>query len=320
MLSYVDWLRKEIGNRKVFLPFATMIVRDGKDRVLLQKRTDFTFWGLPGGVLEMEEDIEGGARRELLEETGLTVGLVRLVGIYTDPKYDLTYPNGDQVQQFTFCLEGRMSGGRMEPDGHETTEQLFVSMDELDHYSLPIWYRDMLREAGMKGAPRFRAPNNPLETNDQIASIRPFVGHDRFAGVGAAIVLDREDGKLLMLQHVGEAFWRIPSGFCDLGENAAQTAVREAWEELGLHIVPDRIIGVHATTQLNTTYANGDQIRNVGVIFHAQLEGGMFTLDPVEIAEMAWMSPPEILASVHPARLDHYKDILRCQEAGYFIA
>jgi 8-oxo-dGTP pyrophosphatase MutT (NUDIX family) len=319
MLSYVDWLRNEIGNRKVFLPFATMIVRDEADKVLLQKRTDFTFWGLPGGILEMEEDIETGARRELLEETGLTVGEVRLVGIYTDPKYDLIYPNGDQVQQFTFCLEGRLSGGRMEPDGQETTEQLFVSMDELDQYSLPIWYRDMLLEAEMKGAPRFRSPNNPLETNDQIASIRPFVGHDRFAGMGAAIVLDREDGKLLMLQHVGEAYWRIPSGFCDLGENAAQTAVREAWEELGLHIIPDRIIGVHATTQLNTTYANGDQIRNVGVIFHAQVKGGTFALDPVEIAEMAWMSPPEILASVHPTRLDHYKEVLRHQEAGYFI-
>ncbi|MFL7839988.1 MAG: NUDIX domain-containing protein [Candidatus Promineifilaceae bacterium] len=319
MLSYVDWLRKQIGHGKVFLPFATVILRDEAGRVLLQKRTDFTFWGLPGGVLEMEEDIETGARRELLEETGLTVGELRLVGIYTDPKYDIIYPNGDQVQQFTFCLEGRMSGGRMMPDGQETTEQLFVPMAEVDQYPLPIWYSDMLVEAEMKGAPRFRAPNNPPETNDQIAAVRPFVGHERFAGMGSAMVLDREDGKLIMLQHKGEEFWRIPSGFCNLGENAAQTAVREAKEELGLDIAPDRIIGVHSTTQLNTTYANGDRIRNVGVVFHAQVTGGTLALDPVEIAEMAWMSPQETLASVHPTRREHYKAVLRHQQAGYFI-
>jgi 8-oxo-dGTP pyrophosphatase MutT (NUDIX family) len=319
MLSYIDWLRKQIGNRKVFLPFATVIVRDEENRILLQKRTDFSFWGLPGGILEMEEDIETGARRELLEETGLTVGKLRLVGIYTDPKYDLTYPNGDQVQQFTFCLEGKVSGGRMQPDGHETIDQNFVSIDELAQYTLPLWYRDMLTEADLNEVPRFRAPNSPVETSDQIASIRPFIGKQRFAGMGAAIVLDRDDGKLLMLQHVGEAHWRLPSGFCNLGENAAQTAVREAWEELGLHIVPDRIIGVHATNQLNTTYANGDRIRNVGVIFHAHVTGGTLNLDPVEVADMAWMAPQEALASVHPMRRDHYKNIVRHQEAGYFI-
>ena len=137
--------------------------------------------------------------------------------------------------------------------------------------------------------------------------------------MGAAIVLDREDGKILMLQHVGEELWRIPSGFCDLGENAAQTAVREAWEELGLHIVPDRIIGVHSTTQLNTTYANGDQVRNVGVVFHGQVLGGTLTPDPVEIADMAWMTPEEALANVPPSRRDHYKDILHHQKEGYFV-
>ena len=319
MTSYVDWLREKIGHRKVFLPFATVIVRDDQDRILLQERTDFDFWGLPGGVLEMDEDIETGARRELLEETGLTVGDLRLVGIYTDPKYDVTYPNGDQVQQFTFCLEGKVSGGRMRPDGRETSRQVFVSEAERGNYALPVWYRDMLAEADMKAAPRFRAAHSLAQTADQIANVRPFIGHDRFAGMGAAIVLDRQDGKILMLQHVGEEFWRIPSGFCDLGENAAQTAVREAWEELNLHVIPDRIIGVHATPQLNTTYANGDQIRNVGVVFHGQVTGGTLVLDPHEIADMAWMSADEALATVHPTRRNHYQHILRHQESGYFV-
>lgn len=317
--SYVEWLRGYIGSRKVFLPFATVIVRDDQNRILLQKRTDFEFWGLPGGVLEMDEDVETGARRELLEETGLTVGELRLVGVYTDPKYDLIYPNGDQVQQFTFCLEGRASGGRMQPDGEETTEQTFVSTDDLGQFALPIWYNDMLAEAEENSLPRFRPPNAPTETADQIANVRPFIGKARFAGMGVAVVLDGEDDKLLMLQHVGEEHWRIPSGFCDLGENAAQTAVREVWEELSLNIEPDRLIGVHATPQLNTTYANGDKIRNIGVVFHVRVLSGTLNIDQKEIADMAWMTPEEVLASVHPSRRDHYKDILRRRTEGYFV-
>lgn len=316
---YVDWLRERIGTRKVFLPFATVILRDELNRVLLQQRSDFDFWGLPGGILEMEEDIESGARRELFEETGLFAGELRLVGIYTDPKYDVTYPNGDEVQQFTFCLEGAVAGGRMQPDGKETTRQLFVAADELNKYPLPIWYRDMLAEAETKSSPQFRLPGSLPHTADQIANVRPFIGTARFAGMGASVVLNRDDGRLLMLKHVNEDHWRIPSGFCDLGENAAQTAVREVWEELGLQIELLRIIGVHATPQLNSTYVNGDQVRNVGVVFHAAVVGGTLCIDRKEVDDLAWMTPAEALDHVHPSRSDHYADIMRHLDAGYFI-
>ena len=318
MSSYVEWLRNQIGSRKVFLPFATVILRDDQDRVLVQRRTDFEFWGLPGGVLEMDEDIESGARRELLEETGLLAGDLRLVGIYTDPKYDVTYPNGDQVQQFTFCLHGKVSGGSMKPDGEETTHQEFVPVAELAHYALPPWYRDMVVESQANGSPRFRPAHALRQTADQIANVRQFIGHERFSGMGVSVVLASEDGRLLMLQHVNEKHWRRPAGYCELGENAAQTAVREMWEELRLRIEVQRIIGVYAN--LNSTYANGDQVRVVGVVFAARIRGGSLQIDGTEVASMAWMTPEQIMASIDPVRRDLYVNILRHLQGGYFIS
>ncbi|MFA5191534.1 MAG: NUDIX hydrolase [Verrucomicrobiia bacterium] len=62
-----------------------LVVRGG--RVLLVRRAIEPFkghWDTPGGFLHENEHPEVGARREILEETGLHVRLVGLFGIYMD--------------------------------------------------------------------------------------------------------------------------------------------------------------------------------------------------------------------------------------------
>lgn len=317
--SYIDWLRDRVGTRKVFLVFATVVARDGHGRILVQRRTDFDFWGLPGGVLELDEQLETCARRELLEETGLIVGTLRLVGVYTDPRYDVTYPNGDQVQQYTICFEGQVTGGEMQPDGLETSEQAFFTVEELQGMTIPLWYRDMIGDAQRKGPPAFKPPYTAQETADQIAGIRSCIGTALFTGVGASAIISRQDGRILMLQHAGESHWRHPAGYSELGENVAQTAVREVWEETRLHIKPQSIIAVYASPRLSVTYANGDRTRIVGVGFRAQLLGGSPRVDGREIREMAWMLPQEILSQVNPSRRWFYEKIMAHLRHGYFI-
>jgi 8-oxo-dGTP diphosphatase len=46
-------------------------------------------WAIPGGFLEIGEDAEAGARRELLEETGLELtGLIEPIGFFARPDRD----------------------------------------------------------------------------------------------------------------------------------------------------------------------------------------------------------------------------------------
>ncbi len=61
---------------------ATILLVDGRGHLLLQHRDEHApkapnQWGLVGGHVEPGEDFDSAAHRELLEETGITVGSPR---------------------------------------------------------------------------------------------------------------------------------------------------------------------------------------------------------------------------------------------------
>ncbi len=60
------------------------IIKDEQDRVLLVLRNDYNFWNLPGGGLKKGESPWQGVIREVKEETGYAVEVVKLSGVYTE--------------------------------------------------------------------------------------------------------------------------------------------------------------------------------------------------------------------------------------------
>ena len=70
---------------------------DPQGRVLLIRRGHEPYAGayaLPGGFVELGETVEAACRREVAEETGIIVGALELVGVYSDPRRD---PRGHTV-------------------------------------------------------------------------------------------------------------------------------------------------------------------------------------------------------------------------------
>lgn len=85
-------------------PGIAAVVQDGAGRVLLHKRRVGSGWAPPSGSVEPGEDLLRALNRELREETGLTVAVERLVGVYSDPTYQVVrYPDG-RVVHFVTCL------------------------------------------------------------------------------------------------------------------------------------------------------------------------------------------------------------------------
>ncbi len=61
-----------------------VIERDG--RYLLARRRDIGWWNLAGGGLEYGETVEEGLAREVREEIGVEIEVVRLIGVYSKPR------------------------------------------------------------------------------------------------------------------------------------------------------------------------------------------------------------------------------------------
>jgi 8-oxo-dGTP diphosphatase len=73
------------------------VICDRDGRILLIRRKNEPFKGayaLPGGFVDIGETVEAACRREVLEEAGITAGVLQLVGIYSDPGRD---PRGHTV-------------------------------------------------------------------------------------------------------------------------------------------------------------------------------------------------------------------------------
>jgi ADP-ribose pyrophosphatase YjhB (NUDIX family) len=108
------------------VPSTTAAVRDNAGRLLLIHKVDNDLWALPGGGMELGESIADAAVREVAEETGLTVELTGLVGIYSDPGHVMAYADGEVRQEFSVCFHARVTGGEAREDGSETKEVRWV--------------------------------------------------------------------------------------------------------------------------------------------------------------------------------------------------
>ena len=67
-------------------------VKDGELKILLVKRSLEPFknkWALPGGFVRLDESLEGAAKRELREETGVKDVYLEQLYTFGDPKRDI---------------------------------------------------------------------------------------------------------------------------------------------------------------------------------------------------------------------------------------
>jgi 8-oxo-dGTP pyrophosphatase MutT (NUDIX family) len=306
MPSYLRWIRQHVGHQKILLVYASVGIRDDARRLLWQRRADFGWWGLPGGVLELEESLPECAVREAREETGLTVEPTRLVGVYSSPDFDVTYPNGDQVQQVTACFECRVNSVHWSLDSDETLDLAWFHVD--DPPPTAPWYAAMAADLALgrktgsfdRGGPGDRRGDEP-----SFRKLRRHVGPAAVVMPAAAAFIRDKDGQVLLQRRGDTGEWGLPGGAMELGERVDQTVINEVREETGLGVEPVRLIGVYSDELFWILYPHGDQVKVVSMFFECRITGGSLQPDGVESLEVRFFPPDALppLAERHARRV-----------------
>lgn len=151
MNDYIQTMRQMIGHETLLTVGCGAIIEDVDGRILLQKRSDYGVWGIPGGLLEIGESFDATVKREVKEETGLELKDLELFGIYSGEKGFAAYENGDRVfsVQIVFrstCYERTLT------NNHESKKQAFLNVDEIQEERLNPHQAPFILD-WMKGVP-----------------------------------------------------------------------------------------------------------------------------------------------------------------------
>ena len=129
------------GQPDAIRPGACAIIRDAaRGWILLHQRSDNGYWALPGGGLDLGESYAECCVREVREETGLEVEILRLVGIYSNPSENvIRYPDGRANQSASALFDCHVTGGELQLDHESLKLEWFDPSNLLEHLPEPFF-------------------------------------------------------------------------------------------------------------------------------------------------------------------------------------
>ncbi|EFH80670.1 NUDIX domain-containing protein [Ktedonobacter racemifer] len=124
----------------------------------------------------------------------------------------------------------------------------------------------------------------------------------------SAIICDQQ-GRILLHRRSDNNLWALPGGAMEPGESIGKTVVREVREETGLHVQPERIVGIYSDPRHIIAFSDGEVRQQFSVCFACILLGGKLRVS-AESFEVAFFFPCEIeYLSMHPSirlRIHHF--------------
>jgi len=108
----------------------TAIIEFPNNKILLVKRATMVFkgyWALPGGRVDAGENVEQAVMREVEEETGLHVEIVRKIGEY----HESGVQDGIEYDYYPACFLVKPIGGKIKRQEREIEEIRLVDLEEI---------------------------------------------------------------------------------------------------------------------------------------------------------------------------------------------
>jgi len=229
------------SHQRALFALSTAVYAQREGKVLILKRAGGEVtggWYVPGGAVEPGENAEDAARRELLEESGLTPG-----GPLTIVGAERMFANGVDTLQVCYaceCPDGDVaisdehSGARW-IDPHEYQRRYF-SDDVIGQIEARSAHVAQIVRAARRLLDAYLAWRDHEFLDKQLRLLR----------LTAEMFVIR-DGKMLLLRRrggIGDGVWYVPGGIVEAGEDPRDAAVRETLEECGLRVEEPELLRV----------------------------------------------------------------------------
>jgi len=119
-----------------------------------------------------------------------------------------------------------------------------------------------------------------------IAELRASIGHALLWLATARTVTVDGSGQVILGRYPGSDTWAIPGGVIDPGEQPADAAIRECYEETGVIAVPEALTSV--TVSGLVTHDSGDLTRHLDLTFRCRATGGRAKPGDGEFQDVRW--------------------------------
>ncbi|MGP9022287.1 NUDIX hydrolase [Streptomyces sp. BR1] len=146
-----------------------------------------------------------------------------------------------------------------------------------------------------------------MATPEFIRAIRATAGHQLLFLPGVSAVVFDDEGRVLLGRRVDSGEWSIIGGIPEPGEQPAETAVREVYEETAVRCVVEKVILVDALPPV--TYPNGDNCQFMDICLRCRAVGGEARVNDEESLEVGWF-PVDALPELQEFALFRIKQAL----------
>lgn len=133
-----------------------------------------------------------------------------------------------------------------------------------------------------------------------ILDLREIVGHRPLLQVGAGIIVEDEQGRILMQLRADNHCWSYCGGSMELDERAEDTARRELFEETGLIAEELELFGVWSGPELHYIYPNGDEVSNVDIVFLCRKFSGHLRCQEEEVSDLQFFAADNLPENLSP--------------------
>jgi 8-oxo-dGTP diphosphatase len=130
-----------------------------------------------------------------------------------------------------------------------------------------------------------------MAISEYVANLRKHVGEDLLMLPAACAVVVNDSGRVLLGRRADTGKWSLPAGGIDPGEQPAEAAIREVYEETGVHIAVERLAGVALR---EVTYPHGDVCQFLTVWFRCAAIGGHAVVNDEESLAVGWYRPEDL--------------------------